>query len=141
MYVFNGKIVSCLLNYELNEYIQLQRESKESEVPLFRELEREGKEMVKAINLEKLAKTGNIIYSSWGAHAEGYSKRGKTTQAFIYYNWLKTQGFTSMLFRSSNNRLKKIFEPLGGKVIEQVPFVQAGKTFELYILALDLCTK
>jgi hypothetical protein len=51
---------------ELDEYKQAAQNSKESEIPLFRELEREGKELIKAVDLETF-ESGKYVYASWGA--------------------------------------------------------------------------
>lgn len=38
IYVLNGKLVSCLMHYEIEEYRQKQRNYKEPSIPLFVEL-------------------------------------------------------------------------------------------------------
>ena len=64
--VFNRRIVGAVLHMELDEYKEAARNSKESEIPLFRELEREGKELIKAVDLESF-ESGKYVYASWGA--------------------------------------------------------------------------
>jgi hypothetical protein len=61
--------VSCLLHYEIDEYRKYQRNSKESSIPLFRELEREGRELIKCVDIDSLAK-GRFIYCTWAAHIQ-----------------------------------------------------------------------
>lgn len=49
--IFNHRIVAATLHMELDEYQRAAKESKESEIALFRDLEREGKQLIQAVNL------------------------------------------------------------------------------------------
>lgn len=51
VFVHNKRIAGATLHMEIGEYIESTKTSTESEIPLFRDLEREGKELIKAVDL------------------------------------------------------------------------------------------
>jgi hypothetical protein len=103
------------MHYEIDEYRRNQASNKPSEIPLFRELEREGRELIKCVDLGSMTK-GKHIYCTWAAHypSPEYTQQHKVEQVAEIYDRIRVQGFEGMVCRSSNLRVIQILYPLGG---------------------------
>lgn len=135
---YNQRIVACTLHMELDEYRQAAKNSKESEIPLFRELEREGKELIKAVDLSTF-ESGKYVYASWGAQYRipELKAANKLHDIATLYSQMYEQGFKGMIFRSSNEKIIQFHTFLGGEVLKEVPFAIKDKVCKLWFMQED----
>lgn len=105
---------------------------------LFRELEKEGKQLIKAIDINALEK-GKYVYATWGAHIKvpGASPMDKILEVSLAYDHLRDQGFKGMVFRSSSERLVNMHTSMGSEIMQELPFSRSGKNFRIWLLRED----
>jgi hypothetical protein len=136
--IHGKRLVGATLHMELEEYKESAKDSKESEIPLFRELEREGKELIKAVDLDSFEK-GKYVYASWGSQyrVPELKPAHKIHHIATIYDEMKSHGFKGMIFRSSNEKIIQFHTYLGGVVLKEVPFVIQGKEHKLWFVQED----
>ncbi len=54
------------------------------------------------------------------------------------YESMRSQGFKGMICRSSNIKVIRILEPIGGELLKESVINTNGKSFSLYFAMLDL---
>ena len=108
-----------MLHYEIAQYRKEQKNYKESNIPLFRELEREGRELIKCVDIEKLEQ-GKYIYCTWTAHVADpeHTRLKKAEEVATVYDTIRSQGFEGMICRSSNFNVIQILSILGGELLK-----------------------
>jgi hypothetical protein len=105
---------------------------------LFRELEREGKELIKAVDLDSFEK-GKYVYASWGAQYRipELKSLNRVQQIAMLYSRMQEDGFKGMIFRCSNDKIVYFHTTLGGHVLKEVPFVKDEKHYKLWFMQED----
>ena len=107
------------MHYEIGQYRKQQKNYKESNIPLFRELEREGRELIKCVDIEKMEQ-GKYIYCTWTAHVPDpeYNRLRKAEEVADIYDAIRSQGFEGMVCRCSNYKVVQILSLLGGELLK-----------------------
>ena len=78
-------------------------------------MEREGRELAKCVDLHSYEK-GKYIFCSWIARIQlaEYNQIRKVKEVAQSYESMRLQGFKGMICRSSNIKVIRILEPIGG---------------------------
>lgn len=111
---------------------------KESEIPLFRSLENVGKELASVINLKNLEKGKHLYFNFGGSNDSVISNKMSLTLLISYMSEFEKDGFHTGIYRSTNIRVVKMFEKMGGTLLKEATYEVKGKSYPLFFAVLDL---
>ncbi len=140
MVVRNGKIVSSGHHFEIDTYKEIVMKSgKEEKLPLFKALQSEGKKLIEGVDLSKYA-PGTAVYADFGGVNPEFNLTSND-RLFILNSYnlaMKKCGVRWVIGRLSNVKVAKLYENVGGRVVNKVMFERDGLKFPLYFIELDM---
>lgn len=113
---------SVFLQYEIDQYRLHCEDKTESEIPLFRSLENVGRELTKVVDLNSFEKGKHVYFNFGGSTEEMMASKMSLSLLIAYMDVLERHGFETGIYRSTNIRLIKLYEKLGGQLLKETPF-------------------
>ncbi len=82
-------------------------------------MEKEGRELLKCVDVNSYEK-GKYVVCSWAVRAQlpEYSQITKMKEVAQTYEIIGMQGFKGMITRTSNIKIVRTVEPMGGQVLK-----------------------